>query len=499
MTSFQSGPDILPTPGYVAPMISAITNTTIFTNTSTGPISFTLTPGSAALAGVTLSGSSSSQTLVPNGNIIFSGSGSNRTVTVTPLSNQNGVATITISANDGLSTVSQAFQLSVLVITPNPVLLHRWSFTTDGTDSIGGVTAALVGTATISGGKLNLPGGAARANCATVSLTNTFAANPSVTIETWFTVTQMQDWAKVWMFGRNTGSEPTLCNLSFTPRIGSAGNFPKIEIDPPTLGEINTIGGAQDPAPMTTNVLYHVATVYDSANNVMSFYINGVFADSASMGGFNVTQLAINECYFGAPVFYGDPNLIGSINEMRIWNAPLSPARIVQDFNAGPDTLPPVITTQPQNKTVLAGSTTNFSVAVSGTSPFGYQWRFNGTNLSGAVTTNLTVTNALPANAGNYFVIVTNIGGSVTSAVATLTVTVPRPLISSFSAVAGPAFQIGGTGVVGQAYVFQATTNLTSPVWTSLATNMPNGSGIFQFQDTQFTNRPLRFYRVTTP
>ena len=93
----------------------------------------------------------------------------------------------------------------------------------------------------------------------------------------------------------------------------------------------------------------------------------------------------------------------------------------------------------------------------------------------------------------------TNIGGSVTSAVATFTVTIPRPLISSFNTVAGPAFQIGGTGVVGQAYVFQATTNLTSPVWTSLATNMPNGNGIFQFQDTQFTNRPLRFYRVTTP
>jgi len=47
------------------------------------------------------------------------------------------------------------------------------------------------------------------------------------------------------------------------------------------------------------------------------------------------------------------------------------------------------ITTQPQSQTVPAGGTATFSVGVSGTGPFGYQWQFDGTNLSnpGIITT----------------------------------------------------------------------------------------------------------------
>ena len=41
----------------------------------------------------------------------------------------------------------------------------------------------------------------------------------------------------------------------------------------------------------------------------------------------------------------------------------------------------PTITTQPTSQTNLAGSSVTFNVAVEGTGPFLYQWRFNGTNL----------------------------------------------------------------------------------------------------------------------
>jgi hypothetical protein len=37
------------------------------------------------------------------------------------------------------------------------------------------------------------------------------------------------------------------------------------------------------------------------------------------MGGGNITQMNPTEGYFGAAVNFGDPCLIGSINEMRIW------------------------------------------------------------------------------------------------------------------------------------------------------------------------------------
>lgn len=82
----------------------------------------------------------------------------------------------------------------------------------------------------------------------------------------------------------------------------------------------------------------------------------------------------------------------------------------------------PMITTQPQSQTVMQNSNATFTVAASGTAPLDYQWRFNGTNISGATETSYTRTNAQSFDAGNYLAIVTNSAGSVTSSVAVLTV-----------------------------------------------------------------------------
>ena len=58
-----------------------------------------------------------------------------------------------------------------------------------------------------------------------------------------------------------------------------------------------------------------------------------------------------------------------------------------------------------------------------GNGSLSYQWRLNGTNsLPGATNASLTITNVSGANAGSYTVVVSDSLGSVTSAVATLTV-----------------------------------------------------------------------------
>ena len=44
---------------------------------------------------------SSNPALVPAANIVFGGSGANRTVTITPAANQSGTATITLTVTDG--------------------------------------------------------------------------------------------------------------------------------------------------------------------------------------------------------------------------------------------------------------------------------------------------------------------------------------------------------------------------------------------------------------
>ena len=82
----------------------------------------------------------------------------------------------------------------------------------------------------------------------------------------------------------------------------------------------------------------------------------------------------------------------------------------------------PVITAQPQSVTVAPGGTANFSVTATGQAPLSYQWRFNGSNIAGATASTFSRTNVQASHAGNYDVVVTNPGGSVTSNTATLTV-----------------------------------------------------------------------------
>jgi endonuclease/exonuclease/phosphatase family metal-dependent hydrolase len=108
---------------------------------------------------------------------------------------------------------------------------------------------------------------------------------------------------------------------------------------------------------------------------------------------------------------------------------------VIKDFlvaNSGADTNAPSIITQPVDQTVPAGSNVVFSVTAAGASPLSYQWYFNTNTLISATTANtLTITNAQLTNSGGYSVIITNSMGSITSAVANLTVTNAAPGISA--------------------------------------------------------------------
>ena len=79
---------------------------------------------------------------------------------------------------------------------------------------------------------------------------------------------------------------------------------------------------------------------------------------------------------------------------------------------------PPSITSQPQSVTINAGQ--NASFGVSATSAMAYQWLLNGTNIAGATTSTLTITNTRQEDLGAYTVVITNTYGSITSSVANL-------------------------------------------------------------------------------
>src|SRR5205807_1047848 len=96
-----------------APVISSIANQTLNAGTASSAIAFTVSDSQTAASSLTTAGTSSNPTLVPNANIVFGGSSSSRTVTVTPAANQSGTANITITVNDGSATSTTTFPITV--------------------------------------------------------------------------------------------------------------------------------------------------------------------------------------------------------------------------------------------------------------------------------------------------------------------------------------------------------------------------------------------------
>ncbi len=85
-------------------------------------------------------------------------------------------------------------------------------------------------------------------------------------------------------------------------------------------------------------------------------------------------------------------------------------------------TIPATITAQPAATTVTAGNAASFTVAAFGSAPLAYQWKKDGANIAGATSATFTLPTVATSDAGNYTVVVSNSGATVTSAAAVLTV-----------------------------------------------------------------------------
>jgi hypothetical protein len=153
--------------------------------------------------------------------------------------------------------------------------------------------------------------------------------------------------------------------------------------------------------------------------------------------------------------------------------------------------VPPAITAEPSNQVVVLGNKASFQVTAAGTAPLIYQWAFDGTNLTGATDDMLLLTNVQPAQAGSYAVVITNVAGSITSLVATLTV-LPFETLISLSA-AQPTITFPSE--VGFNYVLEYKNSLDDTTWTPLFQAVAGTGGEMSLQDI---NAPAdsRYYRV---
>jgi hypothetical protein len=137
--------------------------------------------------------------------------------------------------------------------------------------------------------------------------------------------------------------------------------------------------------------------------------------------------------------------------------------------------IPPAITQQPVSLVVTQGSGASFSVSASGDTPLGYQWYRNNWAVAGATNASYMISVTQPSDMGSYDVIVSNNSGSVTSALATLTVEyapiiIIQPRSQTVNQGASVSFSVQASGVPTPAFQWRLNaapiTGATSPVLT---------------------------------
>jgi hypothetical protein len=110
----------------------------------------------------------------------------------------------------------------------------------------------------------------------------------------------------------------------------------------------------------------------------------------------------------------------------------------------------------------------------------------------------LTLRSVSTNDAGNYQVVVTAPGWSVSSSVVSLTVAT-SPQIYNSARNADGSIALSFVSPPGSTNLVQMATNLAPPVlWQTISTNMAGPDGDWQFTDPNTANSPERFYRSAT-
>src|SRR5262245_4204716 len=214
-------------------------------------------------------------------------------------------------------------------------MVHRYSFTTDASDAVGGANATLFNGATVSAGKLAF---GSTNGYAELPIGATVAALQNFTVEAWVTVDQQGQWARIFDFGTNT----SYCMFLTSQSDGFSGAGPMFVIT--NVSKQILAGPPVSPPPPAPFLLpigteAHVAISVDYSSNFAALYINGVLASSSSAHisyrGVDLGSTTHN--YLGRSQYPQDPYFKGSIDELRIYNEALTPLEVLRSFKRGPN------------------------------------------------------------------------------------------------------------------------------------------------------------------
>jgi hypothetical protein len=130
----------------------------------------------------------------------------------------------------------------------------------------------------------------------------------------------------------------------------------------------------------------------------------------------------------------------------------------------------PVVSQAPSSAALNSGGSLTLSGSAIGIPPLDYQWRHAGTNIPGAITATYTKASVAPEDAGDYQLVATNLYGSGTSVVATVSVATAPAIVTDVQSATNYAtlsqrFAVASGGAVPLSYQ-----------WTHAGTNLPGAT-----------------------
>ncbi len=241
-------------------------------------------------------------------------------------------------------------------------LLHRYSFATDASDSVGGPTwngtavAPNGGSPVVFANGATLAGGGGPGFSGYVSfpagiLTNT----TNITIECWATETTANNWAELWNFNNSQSQY-----FGFIPQPANNGNNMSMAIR--NGAESDAFSADHFP----TGTQQYIAGTFNASTLVGNLYTNGILIASVTVpnatytpGTYGGAAGTVNNWLGQDP--FPDPQFQGTIFEFRIWNGVVSQRYLAASAIEGPSVV--VNNTTPTSVTVSAGN----NVIITGT------------------------------------------------------------------------------------------------------------------------------------
>ena len=467
-------------PPNVPPTITGIADQTINRNTSTGPLSFTIGDAETPVTSLVVSSNSSNPALVPNTNIVVGGTGANRTVTVTPLTNQVGTTTITLSVYDGIIATNTTFVVNVNV---NGSLAAWYKLDGNALDSSGAANHG-----TINGG-VSFVSGKIGTNAAQFDGTTGYVQIP-VSIRNDFTIAF---WAKTvatggtaqWFNGQGfvDGDTPGPNSDFGTSLVGNKFGF-GIGSPNTTLTATNIINDGQ---------WHYLVATRNGITGQMTVFVDGV--QQGSLTGPAGPRTAPGFLRLGG-LQSGGGLFAGALDDVRLYDYVLNSNQIVALMNTAP-VLAPL-----SNRVILAGTTllvTNSATdaeAPAQTLTYGLITPPSGAAINSS--NGIFSWRPLIAQSGTFNLVnvsVTDNGTPGLAATQSFSVTVNTPIQPGLSAttISQGKFRMTISGDAGPDYSVLGSTNLVN--WTLLqTTNSPMLP--YLFIDSTSSNYLQRFYRV---